>query len=186
MECNVYTMSTATASRSQGRRRFCLVLIKPSHYDDDGYLIQWLRSPIPSNSLACLYGLAKHCAERRVLGEDVEFDIHAFDETNTRIRPARLAGRIEAAGGGMVMLTGVQSNQFPHALDIARPLRALGVAVAVGGFHVSGTLAMLDGVDADLDRAKAMGVSLFAGEAEGRIEEVLRDAAAGSLKPLYN
>ena len=31
-----------------------------------------------------------------------------------------------------------------------------------------------------------MGVSLFAGEAEGRLDEVLRDAAAGTLKPLYN
>ena len=28
--------------------RFSLVLIKPSHYDDDGYVIQWLRSAIPS------------------------------------------------------------------------------------------------------------------------------------------
>jgi len=40
-------------------KRFCLVLVKPSHYDDDGYVIQWLRSPIPSTSLAALYGLAK-------------------------------------------------------------------------------------------------------------------------------
>ena len=45
---------------------------------------------------------------------------------------------------------------------------------------------MLGGADADLDRAKAMGISLFAGEAEGRLDEVLRDAAAGALKPLYN
>jgi hypothetical protein len=33
-----------------------LVLIKPTHYDDDGYPIQWLRSAIPSNTLACLNG----------------------------------------------------------------------------------------------------------------------------------
>ncbi len=31
-----------------------------------------------------------------------------------------------------------------------------------------------------------MGISLFAGEAEGRLGEVLRDADAGTLKPLYN
>ena len=55
-------------------KRFCLVLVKPSHYDDDGYVIQWLRSPIPSTSLAALYGLAKDCAERHVLGPDVEID----------------------------------------------------------------------------------------------------------------
>jgi len=168
------------------RQRFCLVLVKPSHYDDDGYVIQWLRSPIPSNSLASLYGIAKDCAERRVLGPEVELDIHAFDESNTRIRPARLAAMIAAAGSGMVMLVGVQSNQFPRALDLARPLRERGILVGIGGFHVSGVLSMLGGVDSDLDRAKEMGVSLFAGEAEGRLDEVLQDAAAGALKPLYN
>src|SRR3569832_2019738 len=108
-------------------RRFCLVLVKPSHYDDDGYVIQWLRSPIPSNSLASLYGLAKDCAERRIFGDDVSIDIHAFDETNTRIRPDRIATMIEEAGAGMVMLTGVRSNQFPRALDLAKPLRARGI-----------------------------------------------------------
>src|SRR4026209_453441 len=33
-------------------KRFLIILIKPSHYDDNGYVIQWFRSPIPSNSLA--------------------------------------------------------------------------------------------------------------------------------------
>jgi radical SAM superfamily enzyme YgiQ (UPF0313 family) len=167
-------------------RRFCLVLIKPSHYDDDGYVIQWYRSSIPSNSLASLYGLAKDCAERAVLGADVALEIHALDETNSRIRPARVAQQIERVGAGMVMLAGVQSNQFPRALDIATPLRARGIAVAIGGFHVSGVIGMLDGADPDLDRARRMGITLFAGEAEGRLDEVLRDAAAGQLKPVYN
>jgi hypothetical protein len=167
-------------------RKFCLLLVKPSHYDDDGYVIQWHRSAIPSNSLAALYGLARECADRRVLGEDVELDLHAFDETNTRIRPERLAAMVQAAGAGVVMLVGVQSNQFPRALDIARPLRARGIQVAIGGFHVSGTISMLQGRDPDMDRAKAMGISLFAGEAEEHFTEVLHDAAAGALKPIYN
>src|SRR5438094_4893672 len=165
---------------------FCLLLVKPSHYDDDGYVIQWFRSAIPSNSLAALYGVALDCAERRVLGPDVDFDIHTFDETNTRIRPERLARMIEKAGSGMVMLVGVQSNQFPRALDIAQPLRQRGIQVAIGGFHVSGTIAMLEKRDPDVRRAGDMGLSLFAGEAEGRLGEVLRDAAINQLKPLYN
>ncbi|MGB6799434.1 MAG: radical SAM protein [Xanthobacteraceae bacterium] len=177
-------MSGALDARA--RRRFCLVLIKPSHYDDDGYVIQWLRSPIPSNSLASLYGLAKDCAERAVLGADVEFEIHVYDETNVRIRPTHLARMIERAGAGIVMLVGVQSNQFPRALDIAAPLRARGIQVVIGGFHVSGTISMLNGLDPDLDRARTIGVSLFAGEAEGRLDQVLQDAAAAALKPLYN
>src|SRR5436190_4340756 len=167
-------------------RRFCLVLIKPSHYDDDGYVIQWLRSAIPSNSLAVLYGLALECGQQKVLGDDVELEIHAFDETNTRIRPLRIASLIEGAGAGMVMLIGVQSNQFPRAHDIAQPLRERGIMVAVGGFHVSGTIAMLAERDPDVRRAEQMGVSLFAGEAEGRLREVLRDVAANQLKPVYN
>jgi radical SAM superfamily enzyme YgiQ (UPF0313 family) len=172
-------LSTAT-------KRFCLILVKPSHYDDDGYVIQWLRSTIPSNSLAALYGLARDCKQRHVLGDDVEIEIHPFDETNTRVRPKRLARMIDDAGAGMVMFVGVQSNQFPHTLDLAKPLLERGVQVAIGGFHVSGTMSMLGGNDADVHRAKAMGISLFAGEAEGRLEQVLQDGYARNLKPLYN
>src|SRR5216110_1487396 len=162
----------APATSARATKRFCLILVKPSHYDDDGYVIQWLRSTIPSNSLAAVYGLARDCAERRVLGEDVAIEIHPFDETNARMKPKRLARMIEEAGAGMVMFVGVQSNQFPHALDLARPLRDRGIQVGIGGFHVSGILSMMGGNDADVHKAKAMGVSLFAGEAEGRMEMV--------------
>src|SRR5262249_56902569 len=37
---------------AQPKRRFQLVLIKPSHYDDDGYVIQWVRAFVPSDTLA--------------------------------------------------------------------------------------------------------------------------------------
>jgi hypothetical protein len=52
-------------------RRFPIFLIKPSHYDDDGYVIRWWRSIIPSNSLAALYGIAAECAERRGYGDNL-------------------------------------------------------------------------------------------------------------------
>ena len=42
------------------------------------------------------------------------------------------------AGSAWSGIVGVQSNQFPRALDIARPFRAAGVPVMIGGFHVSG------------------------------------------------
>ena len=53
------------------KRKFTIELIKPSHYDRDGYVIQWHRSSIPSNSLASIYGLLAECAEQQVLGPDV-------------------------------------------------------------------------------------------------------------------
>jgi radical SAM superfamily enzyme YgiQ (UPF0313 family) len=165
--------------------RFCLVLIKPSHYDDDGYVIQWFRSAIPSNSLAALYGLARDSKARRILG-DTDIDIDAIDETNDRVRVDEIAKRIHAAGSGMVMMVGVQSNQFPRALDLSKKFLARGVKVAIGGFHVSGTISMLDGKDAGLQEAKSLGITLFAGEAEGRLDEVLIDAHRGELKPFYN
>lgn len=171
---------------STRQKRFRLVLVKPSHYDDDGYVIQWYRSAVPSNSLATLYGLACDCRARRVLGDTVDLEIDAIDETNTRVRPDRIARAITAAGAGMVMLVGVQSNQFPRALDLTRRLRGHGINVAIGGFHVSGTIAMLAGVDPCLEEARALGVSLFAGEAEGRLDQILRDAADGRLQPIYD
>ncbi|MCA1408921.1 radical SAM protein, partial [Ensifer sp. BRP08] len=163
------------------------MLIKPSHYDDDGYVIRWWRAMIPSNSLAALYGIAADCAERKVLGPDVSIDITVLDETNTRIDfPALLRLLGGRDNFGMVALVGVQSNQYPRALDIARPFREAGIPVSMGGFHVSGCLAMLDGKAVELDACREMGISIFAGEAEGRLETVLRDAATGKLEPIYN
>ncbi|MBB4290631.1 hypothetical protein GGE16_002671 [Rhizobium leguminosarum] len=169
------------------RRRFQLILIKPSHYDDDGYVIRWWRAMIPSNSLAALYGIAAECAERKVLGPDTAIDITVIDETNTRIDVAGLLAQFKRHDNfGMIALVGVQTNQYPRALDIARPFRDAGLPVSIGGFHVSGCLSMLDGKAVGLDACRDMGISMFAGEAEGRLEMVLRDAAAGELKPLYN
>jgi hypothetical protein len=179
-------VSATTRPENRPRKRFCLVLVKPTHYCDDGYPIRWFRSAIPSNSLACIYGIAQDCAERGVLGDDVDIDIHALDEANTRIRPERIAAIVKAADAGMVMLVGVQSNQTPRALDIARPLRALGIQVAIGGFHMSGVISMINGDDPALREAQAMGLAVYAGEAEGRLDVVLADAYAGTLKPLYN
>lgn len=168
-------------------RRFCVVLIKPSHYHDDGYVIRWWRGLVPSNSLAALHGVALDCAQRRVLGPDVNIDIRVMDETNTRVRVPEVLRRFRKAGGfGLVALVGVQTNQYPRALDLARPFRAVGIAVVIGGFHVAGCLAMLDGTAVDLDRARELGVSIFAGEAEGRFETLLQDAAHNCLKPQYD
>jgi hypothetical protein len=175
----------ATAEKQQ--RIFRLFLIKPSHYDDDGYVIQWMRSHVPSNSLAAVNGIARDCIDDRVLGDDVKIEITIADEINTRIRPQRIARAIQAgSAGGMVALIGVQTNQFPRAVDIARPLRAAGVPVCIGGFHVSGCLSMLPQLPPEIREALDLGISIFAGEAEGRLGELLIDAHRGKLKPIYN
>ena len=167
---------------------FHFVMIKPSHYDDDGYPIQWLRSAIPSNTLACLNALAEDARRREVLGTGVEMRLHTYDETNRRVRPDEIIRMIRREGGRcLIGLVGVQSNQFPRAVDLAKPFLDAGLPVCIGGFHISGCISMLPELPADIRAAQRAGTSFFAGEAEEhRLDEVLRDAYAGKLKPLYN
>ncbi len=81
------------------KKIFHFVMIKPSHYDDDGYVIQFFRSAMPSNTLATLYGLAEDCRSRKVLGDDVELKFTAIDETNKRVRVNRIVRQIKATAG---------------------------------------------------------------------------------------
>jgi radical SAM superfamily enzyme YgiQ (UPF0313 family) len=173
---------------SGSREIFQVVLIKPTHYDDDGYPIQWLRSLIPSNTLASLNGLVLDCNERQVLGPDIEIRSLPADETNTRIRADKIIQDIERAGTrSLICFVGVQSNQFPRAVDLAKPFLAARLPVAIGGFHVSGCLSMLPEPPREIVEAQDMGISIFAGEAdEGRLDAVLQDAYNGTLKPIYN
>ena len=169
------------------KQRFFVELIRPSRYDDDGYVVQWWRSWISSNTLGCLYGLASDSQARGALGDDVEIVVHAYDETNTIISVGQIVRRIRAGGGrGMIGLVGVQSNQFPRALDLAREFRRQGLPVIIGGFHVSGCLRMLPQMPSELQEAQSLGVTLFAGEAEGRMDALLADAYHDRLKAVYN
>ena len=166
---------------------FHIEIIKPSHYDRDGYVIQWWKAWIPSNSMACLYAIAQDCAARQVLGQDVSIDVNAYDEMNITIPVDRIARKISRPGhGGIVCLVGVQSNQFPRAMAIARKFRSQGVAVALGGFHVSGCLSMLKELTTELQEALDLGIILFGGEAEEHFESFLQDVHGGTAKPLYN
>lgn len=170
------------------RRQFDFIMIKPTHYDDDGYPIVWWRTLLPSNSLAALNGLARDAAARQVLGPDVDIRLTLIDECNTHVVPRRILRQIAQRGSkALIGLVGVQSNQFPHALDLAREFRAAGVPVAIGGFHVSGCLSMLKDIPPEIQAALDIGCTLFAGEAEeGRLDTLLRDAWNDDLKPVYN
>ncbi|MEM7302507.1 MAG: radical SAM protein [Pseudomonadota bacterium] len=170
------------------RSEFHLVMVKPSHYDDDGYVIQWRTSAIPSNTLAALNGLALDCRRRKVLGEEVDLVLSTYDETNARVDPEQISNQLPRdPKKSMIALVGVQTNQFPRAVDLSKRFLALGHQVAIGGFHASGCISMLKDVPDDVQEALDLGISIFAGEAEEqRLDEVLQDAQSGSLKPLYN
>ncbi|WP_200284038.1 B12-binding domain-containing radical SAM protein [Rhabdochromatium marinum] len=164
---------------------FHLYFINPSHYGEDGYVIYWEFPPLPSNTLACLNGLAQDCARRQVLGERVRIEIQVLDESAGPLPLAEIMARIRS-GRGLVGLSGVQTHQYPRALDLARQLRREGIPVCIGGFHVSGILAMFERPSPELQEALDLGVSFFRGEAEGgRFDQLLRDAYAATPHPIY-
>src|SRR6202046_5460331 len=137
------------------QRQFHFVMIKPTHYDDDGYPMQWFRSAIPSNTLACLNGLAEDARQRNVLGPNVELRLHTYDETNRRVQPNKIIRLISKSGGNaLIGLVGVQSNQFPRAVDLARPFLDAGLPVCMGGFHISGCIAMLPELPREMREAQ--------------------------------
>jgi len=160
-------------------------LLKPSKYDDDGFVIRHWRGVVPSNTLACLYGLTEQARSRRELG-DVELKVRAVDETVRKI-PLRqiIRSNRPPRQRALACLVGVQSNQFPRAADLALELRRQGVAVMIGGFHVSGMLAMFPEGSPEIRRLMEAGVTVVAGEVEEHWARLLRDACSGRLQPLY-
>ena len=102
--------------------------------------------------------------------------------------PARMIRDIKKAGARcLIGFVGVQSNQFDHAVDLAQPFVEAGLPVAIGGFHVSGCISMLAELPGEIQAILDQGITIFAGEAEqGRLGDLLRDAYAGQMKPIYN
>ncbi|MBI4711365.1 MAG: radical SAM protein [Candidatus Omnitrophica bacterium] len=169
-------------------KRLRLFLIKPSKYDDEGYVIRYWKGILPSNTLSCLNGLSEDVREREVLGKNLKWEITLIDDTVQGIPFKNILRENRRPGTKTVIcLVGVQSNQFPRASDIAMKFRKAGIDVLIGGFHVSGVMATLPDLSSELVTARNAGVILVAGEVEGgHWEQILSDAIHDRLKPIYN
>jgi radical SAM superfamily enzyme YgiQ (UPF0313 family) len=175
------------AAHSNRPKRLRVVLIKPSKYDDEGYVIRHFRGVLPSNTLACLSSLTRKVAERGLLGKDIELEVEIFDDTVQKIPVRRIlrSNRLPDRRT-VVALAGVQTNQFPRAADLARKFRAGGLQVLIGGFHVSGMLALSQGITPEIQELIDIGVSVVKGEVEETWGDILRDAAEDRLRPVYD
>jgi radical SAM superfamily enzyme YgiQ (UPF0313 family) len=175
---------TASAHKDNQLR---VVLIKPSKYDDDGYVIRHFRGVLPSNTLACLTSLTSDLARRQFLGPDIDLTVEIFDDTVEKVPVKKIirSNRVPRRRT-IVALAGVQSNQFPRAADLARKFRAGGLQVLIGGFHVSGLLALSPCITPEIQELIDMGVSVVKGEVEETWGEILRDAWNDRLKPVYD
>jgi hypothetical protein len=176
----------AFVHRQSAHRRLHVVLIRPSRYDEDGYVVRHWRGTLPSNTLSCLNGLTIDAIRRGRLG-DLDVDVHVFDEAVDKVVPSRLARRLARRGSRtLVALAGVQTNQFPRARDLAHAFKDYGCDVMIGGFHVSGAVAMSPAMPPECQALIDRGVTVVAGEVEERWSDLLAAAAAGQLQPFYN
>lgn len=167
--------------------RFHMILIRPSRYDEDGYIVQWRRLVYPFLGLSVLNALVEDCAAREILGKDVKITVEAWDDQCGLPRLQNMISRIRsAAAGGLVGIVGAQSAQFPRGADLARRFRSAGIPVIMGGFHVSGCHITLPELPRELKEMLEIGVSLFVGEAEGRLDGLIKDVSNGCMKPVYD
>ncbi len=168
-------------------KRFHVILIKPSKYDEDGYVISWLRGVLVSNSMAVMNALTEQSGRAQILGPNVEIVAHYYDETVRRIPVKRLVQDVQLDDdGAIVCMVGVQTNQFTRAVDLGKEFMAYGTKVMIGGFHVSGSVQMLPRIPDEIQEGIDAGITMVAGEVENRWGELLKNAYNKSLKPLYN
>ena len=167
-------------------KKFRIVLVKPSKYDDDGYVIRFWKGVLPSNTLNVLHGLTEEVKSSGVLG-NLSIEIVTFDETAEKLPVRKIIRWGRRPSRKLVVgLVGVQTNQFPRAFDLARQFRAAGIDVIIGGFHTSGTINMLGEQEPDIQALVKESITVVSGEVEENWGEILADALHGRLKPIYS
>lgn len=173
-------------ARECGVTELDVTLIRPTNYTDDGYPIRTRVGVIRSNTLTQMGTLVRDLSNYPFFA-GVSIKVRLIDEAVKRVPVKSILRRVKNPGvRSIIMLVGVQSNQYPRAQDIAAWFLPHGIPVMIGGFHVSGMLAMV-GLTSDLRAALSKGIIHVAGEVEGgRLPAIVEDVIRGKAEPLYN
>jgi len=152
-----------------GDTPFRVVLVKPSKYGRDGFVERFRRGFMPNSSLHHLRSMVPARLGGRAL------TVSAIDEyTQTDLRYLE---RLRPESCDLLALVGVQSHQMHRALDLSALARANGVPhCVIGGPHC---------MTCDTAEVHGRGVSFALAEAELAWPQVLADALAGELRPVY-
>jgi radical SAM superfamily enzyme YgiQ (UPF0313 family) len=169
-----------------GVRELDITLVRATNYTDDGYPVTMRIGVIRSNTLTQMGTLVRDLA-RYPFFDGISINVRLVDEAIGRVPVKDILRRSRTPGvRTIVMVVGVQTNQYPRANDIASWFLPHGIPVLIGGFHVSGMLAMI-GLTSDLREAMVKGITLVAGEVEGnRLPKIVEDVVSGRAEPLYN
>ncbi len=175
---------SAGALRPEPCRTIRVYFIKPSRYDDEGYVSTFRYGVQPNNTLTVLAALndafnRRYSAERNVYLQTIIWD----EICDGVISPEAIrAIKEKAREDGVELLigvAGVQSNQYPRGRDLALQFVAQGLTTMMGGFHVSG-------YPDSRTFLNSCGISTVVGEAETLWNDIIEDYLKGELKPNYS
>ncbi|HUN58902.1 MAG TPA: radical SAM protein [Candidatus Binataceae bacterium] len=164
-------------------RTIRIYFIKPSRYDEEGYVSVFRFGVQPNNTLTVLNALNDTYNRRFSAERNVYIDTVIWDEIcDGVVSPETIkAIKEKAAEDGVELLVGmagVQSNQYPRGRDIALQFVAHGVRTIMGGFHVSG-------YPESRDFLHSCGISTVVGEAENLWGQIIEDFLRGELQLDY-
>ncbi len=169
-------------------RKVHVAYVLPSRYDDEGYVNRYVIGLLPSNTLTCLQSLTVDAARTGALGPDIDVSVSVYDDAYCKTPFRSLARQCARENATLIIgLVGVQSNQFPRACDLVAEFRHTGARIMMGGFHISGVMALFNEPDDGMKQLMSDGVTLVAGEVEapGVLAGILRDVIEGTAKPMY-
>jgi radical SAM superfamily enzyme YgiQ (UPF0313 family) len=170
--------------RAEPCRTIRVYFIKPSRYDEEGY-VQIFRYGIqPNNTLTVLKALNEDYNARNSTERNVYLDTVIWDEICDGIISAETIKAIKekAVEDGvelLVGLSGVQSNQYPRGRDLGLQMVAQGITTLMGGFHVSG-------YPESRNFLNSCGITTVVGEAENLWPAIIEDFQRGELKINYS
>jgi len=172
--------SADAAIKPEPCRTIRVYFIKPSRYDEEGF-VQYFRYGVqPNNTLTVLTALNEAFNNRYAVERNVRLDTVIWDEIcDGVVSPETIKAIKEKAHEDgvelLIGLAGVQSNQYPRGRDLALQFVAEGLPTMMGGFHVSGFP----------DSCKFLnecGVTTVIGEAENIWGYIVEDFLRGELR----
>ena len=164
-------------------RTLRVYFIKPSKYDEQGYVLRFRKGVLPNNTLTALAALNEAYNRLRAT-QNVFVETVLWDElvdgaisgtTIQAIKDKATEDGVEV----LIGLAGVQTNQYPRGRDLALQFVAAGFPVIMGGFHVSG-------YPESCTFLNSCGVTTVVGEAESTWVELLDDYVRGALQLHYS
>src|SRR3989454_2321721 len=124
-------------------RTLRVYFIKPSKYDEQGYVLRFRKGVLPNNTLTALAALNEAYnrlrATQNVFVETVLWDELVEGAISGATIQAIKAKAKEDGVEVLIGLAGVQTNQYPRGRDLALQFVAVGFPVIMGGSTSAGT-----------------------------------------------